>query len=293
MHLKKVFTTFLFQCLFVFLNAQQGNSPWETVAPANSFVYTDLKTAIKDATVCYRLDLSNADFLALKKVLPKAAALTNVMAFRLGNNKLSSIPSVFLEMHSLLYFQSVGNPLTTLSDSLGMWSELHFLELANTKFDTLPAGIYGCTKLQSISIFGNVDTLHITKAISSLGKSLLELKIYNTKIDTLPDNLASLSKLHKVVLYKCGLHVIPKEVLKMNQINELWLDSNSISIIPREIFSMPALTYLSLSGNRITHVPSTICFLKNLNVLDLRGNPIDPYEIHVVQALLPNCRIIF
>ncbi len=284
---------FLFSLIFISVHAQQSNSPWETVAPGGSFVYTDLKTAIKDAKVCYRLDLTGVNFINEKKTLPKVSTLTNVMAFRLGNNNLSSLPTVFLEMHSLLYFRSSGNPLTSLSDSLGMWSELHFLELSDTHFDTLPEGVYGCTLLQSISIVSNADTLHITKAISSLTKSLNELKIYNTKVDTLPDNLAALAKLHKLVLYKCGLHEIPKEVLKMNQISELWLDSNSISVIPREISSMPALTYLSLSGNRITHVPSTICFLKNLTVLDLRGNPIDPYEIHIVQALLPSCRIIF
>lgn len=283
----------LFFCFSIPVTAQSLISPWETVAPAGSFVYTDLKTAIKDAKVCYRLDLSGVDFISEKKMLPKAATLTNVMAFRLGKNNLTSLPSVFLQMHSLLYFRSIGNPLTNLPDSLGMWSELRFLELFDTHFDTLPEGIYGCTSLQSISIVANSDTLHLTKAISSLGKSLLELKIYNTKIDTLPTNLAGLSKLNKLVLYKCGLREIPAEILKMNQVKELWLDSNSISVIPREISSLSSLTYLSLSGNRIAHIPSTICFLKNLAVLDLRGNPIDPYEIHVVQALLPACRIIF
>jgi Leucine-rich repeat (LRR) protein len=263
------------------------------VAPANSFVYTDLKTAVKDASICYRLDLTGADFIKDKKIIPKASALTNVMAFRLGNNNLTSIPSAFLEMHSLVYFRSSGNPLSTLSDSLGMWSELHFLELSGTNFDTLPEGIYGCTNLLSISINSNKDTLHISKGISSLGKTLSELKIYSTVLDTLPDNFSSLSKLNKLVLYKNGLKEIPKPILQMNQLHELWLDSNSISILPREIASMSGLTYLSLSGNKIKHIPSNICFLKNLNVLDLRGNPIDPYEIHLVQALLPSCRVIF
>lgn len=290
--MRSVTIVFLFSLVFSSAYSQQ-NSPWETVAPAGSFVYTDLKTAIKDAAICYRLDLSNADFIRDKKILPKASTLTNVMAFRLGNNNISTIPTVFLQMHSLLYFRSSGNPLTTLSDSLGMWSELRFVEFADTKFDTLPEGIYGCTKLQSISITNNKDTLHFTKGISSLGKSLSELKIYSTQLDTLPEEIASLPKLNKLVFYKCNLKEIPPRLIPMNQLKELWLDSNSISKIPRNISNMTGLTYLSLSGNRIQHVPSTICFLKNLAVLDLRGNPIDPYEIRIVQALLPACRVIF
>jgi Leucine-rich repeat (LRR) protein len=290
---RKTLIAFLFSIAVFSVHAQSAISPWETVAPAGSYVYTDLKTAVKDASFCYRLDLSGADFIQEKKILPKAAVLTNVMAFRLGNNNLTSIPTVFLQMHSLLYFNSTGNPLRELSDSLGMWSELHYIEFSGTDFDTLPKGLYGCSRLLSISITENKDTLHISKDISSLGKTVNELKIYSTFLDTLPDNLTSLSKLHKLVLYKCGIKEIPKPVLQMNQLQEIWLDSNSISVLPREIINMSGLTYLSLRGNKISHIPSTICFMKNLSVLDLRGNPLDPYEIHVAQALLPSCRIIF
>ena len=287
--LRSIAITFFLSFIFISVNAQ----PWETVAPAGSFIYTDLKSAIKDAAVCYRLDLTGADFIKDKKILPKASSLTNVMAFRLGNNNLTSIPSVFLEMHSLLYFRSSGNPLHTLSDSLGMWSALQFIEFSETNFDTLPEGIYGCGRLQSISIRSNKDTLHISKGISSLGKTLSEIKIYSTQLDTLPKEIATMPKLKKLVFYKCGMKEIPTSLLQMTQLQELWLDSNSISVMPRNISSMKGLKYLSLSGNRLTHIPSTICFLQNLAVLDLRGNPIDPYEIKVVQALLPSCRILF
>lgn len=271
----------------------QAASPWETVAPADSYVYTDLKTAVKDAAICYRLDLTGQDVYKDKKVLAKTASLTNVMAFRIGNNNLSVLPSPFLRLPGVTYFRSSGNPLTTLPDSIGMWGQLRFLELYDTRFDTLPEGVYGCTRLQSISIAGNKDTLCITDGISAAGKSLAELKIYTTVIDTLPENFSTLSKLNKLVLYKCSLGSIPAPVMRLYQLNELWLDSNAITTVPREISLMSNLTYLSLRGNRITHVTSSICFLKNLTVLDLRGNPIDPYEIQCLQALLPTCRVLF
>ena len=284
------FSTLLLFC-FYFLLAPAQPSPWNSVAPAGSFVYTDLKTAVKDAAVCYRLDLTGFDFFKDKKILPKSVALTNVMAFKIGNNNLSALPSVFLQMHSLVYFHSSGNPLTTLSDSLGMWSELKYLELYDTKFDTLPEGIYGCTKLVSLRPT-NKNTLHITGGISNL-HALYELDIFHTIIDTLPESFSSMKNLQRLALYKTGLKNIPEQILPMSQLRELTLDSNSISSIPREITSMKGLTYLSLRGNKIKHVTSSICFLQNLATLDLRGNPIDPYEIKCLQALIPSCTILF
>ncbi|MEO5645044.1 MAG: leucine-rich repeat domain-containing protein [Bacteroidia bacterium] len=289
---KQICLLFIFVFIFRCLEAQVA-SPWETVAPAESFVYIDLKTAIRDASHCYRLELTGVESFKDKKVLPKATALNGLMALRLVNNNLDRIPSSFLNFPALQYFYSSGNAFTTFSDSMGMWSELRFIELSGTNFDTLPEGLYGCGKLQSVSIASNKDTLKITKGISSISKTLSEIKIYSTKLDTLPAEFFQLTKLKKVVFYKCGLAEIPAPLLQMSQLKEMWLDSNSISVLPRSITSMTSLTYLSLRGNRITHIPGTICFLTNLAVLDLRGNPIDPYEVKVAQALLPSCRILF
>ncbi|MDQ3109349.1 MAG: leucine-rich repeat domain-containing protein [Bacteroidota bacterium] len=290
---RKRFAIFLFFALSFHCLCAQVNSPWETVAPAESFIYTDLKSALKDASVCYRIELTGAEQFKDKKVLAKAGALTEVMAFRLVNNNLVTMPSSFGNFSSLKYFYSSGNPFTTLSDSLGMWSQLRFMELSGTNFDTLPGGIYGCGRMQSISVNSNLDTLTITKEISSLGKTLSEIKIYSTPVDSLPAELAQMPALRKLVFYKCGFTEMPDAFLQMNHLQELWLDSNSISVLPRSISTMSKLTYLSLRGNRITHIPGTICFLQNLTLLDLRGNPIDPYEIKIVQALLPSCRILF
>jgi Leucine-rich repeat (LRR) protein len=287
---RKFFAPILFCFSFLATHAQQ--SPWNTIAPPGAITYTDLKTAEKNASVCYRLDLTAFDFYKDKKILPKMSSLTNVMGFMIGNNNLTELPSVFLQMHSLVFFQSSGNPLTTLSDSIGMWSELKFLNLYGTNFDTLPEGIYGCTKLYSMSIANNKDTLKITDAISSMS-SLVELNIFSTVLDTLPIKFSGMKNLRRLSFYKTGLNEFPKQIVAMNELQELCLDSNTISSLPRVISEMSGLTYLSLRGNKIKHVTSSICFLKNLTTLDLRGNPIDPYEIKSLQALLPSCSILF
>jgi Leucine-rich repeat (LRR) protein len=291
--MKRVLGPLLLLLSFGKICSQNNASPWEKVAPPGALVYTDLHTALKDAAVCYRLDLTGQDLITDKKQLAKIPKLANVMALKLGNNNLTEIPLVFLSMHGLIYMQSAGNPLNHLSDSLGMLEQLRFIEFYGTNFDTLPAGITGVSRLQSLVIASNKDTLHLPKEISSLSHSLTELRIYSTKLDTLPATFASLDKLQKLVLYKCGLNYFPSPVKHLGGVKELWLDSNNIAVLPRNISIMQSLTYLSLRGNRLTHIPSTICFLTNLGVLDLRGNPIDAYEVHCLQALLPNCKILF
>ncbi|HEU4719493.1 MAG TPA: leucine-rich repeat domain-containing protein [Bacteroidia bacterium] len=278
----------------VSVHAQQPPSNWDVSAPQGSMVYTDLKTAEKEAANVYRLDLSGAgDFRKDKKNMERVASLSNLMALRLGNNSMTQLPPVFLQLPSLVYFGSSGNAFTTFPDSIGMWSNLKYMELGNTAFDSLPVAIYGLPKLQELSVNRNADTLLIPYGISSMAYSLQEFKIYNTIIDSLPADFSSLDKLKKLVLYKAGFKIFPREILGMHGLNELYLDSNNISVLPRAIGEMKGLTYLSLRGNRLTHIPSTICFLQNLSVLDLRGNPLDPYEVTCLQALLPSCEILF
>lgn len=268
-------------------------SPWETVAPSGSFVYNDIKDAAKNASSAYRMELNGPGIFLDKKQMSRIPALTSLMALRLNFNGLSQFPTQFLAVHSLVYFSSVGNPFTTLPDSIGMLSNLKFLELQQTAFDTLPEGIYGLGRLQSLMINANSDTLRFSPAVKLISKRLTDLRLYNTMLDTFPEEFGQLAQLRKLVFYKCKLNEIPPHVYALNQLSELWLDSNNISVLPSSIARMQGLTYLSLRGNRIAKIPSAICFLKELLVLDLRGNPLDPYDVQVVQALLPNCRVLF
>lgn len=281
----------LFAVCTIALAAQP--SPWETVAPSGSFIYGDIKDAAKNASTAYRMELNGAEIFLDKKQMSRIPALTSLMALRLNNNGLSQFPVQFLQVHSLVYFSSIGNPFVSLPDSIGMWSNLKFLELQQTAFDTLPEGIYGLGRLQSLMINANTDTLCLTPSVKQISKRLTDLRLYNTMLDTLPEEFTQLSQLRKLVFYKCKLNEVPPQVYALNQLSELWLDSNSIAVLPSAIARMQGLTYLSLRGNKINKIPSTICFLKELLVLDLRGNPLDPYDVQVVQALLPNCRVLF
>lgn len=277
----------------VFAQTALPVNPWESVAPAESFVYSDVRDAAKNASTAYRLQINGAEQFLDKKFAAKVASLKSLMALRINDNSLNVFPSSLLQLNSLVYFYSSGNSFTSLPDSIGMLGNLKFLEFHKTAFDTLPEGIYGLPRLQSLTIGNNSDTISFTKSVKYFSKSLIEMRIYNSILDTLPEEFGTLTALSKLVMYKCKLTEIPEPVTNLTSLSELWLDSNSIVTIPRSIARMHGLTYLSLRGNRITTVTSSICFLKNLVVLDLRGNPIDPYEVNIVQALLPNTRVLF
>lgn len=283
---------FLFCAVLVSAVCSAQTTPWETVAPPETPIFTDIKDAARTAGSAYRMELTGPELLHDKKQLAKLPELKSLMALRLINNDLTRLPSGMLSLNALVYFSSNGNPLTELSDSLGMWGNLKFIEFYKTAFDTVPEGVYGLNRLTSFTIGSNTDTLHFTSSLKYWAKNLTEFRIYNSVLDTIPSEFSLLTKLQKVVLYKCRLDSIPKVIYPLNQLSELWLDSNNIASVPRDIAALQGLTYLSLRGNRITKMPSTLSFMKNLVVLDLRGNPIEEYEVRIAEAMLPNCRVL-
>jgi Leucine-rich repeat (LRR) protein len=278
--------------IFTVVFAEAQTHPWESVAPPESPIFTDIKDATRSTGSAYRMELTGPQIFQDRKQVARFPELKSLMALRLVDNNLTRLPSPMLSLNALVYFSSNGNPLTELSDSLGMWGNLKFIEFYKTSFDTLPEGLFGLPRLTSFTIGANTDTLCFSSALKYWAKNLTEFRIYNTVLDTIPPEFSTLNKLQKVVLYKCRLDSIPKVIYPLGQLSELWLDSNNISVVPRDIASMQGLTYLSLRGNRITKLPSTLCFMKNLVVLDIRNNPIEEYEVRIAEAMLPNCRVL-
>jgi Leucine-rich repeat (LRR) protein len=268
-------------------------NPWESVAPGGSTVYTDIKEASKNADQAYRLEITGGEQFLDKKFATKVSSLHSLMALRIKDNGLNNFPNEFLRLRTVVFLSSSGNAFTSLPDSMGMMSNLKYLELHQTNFDTIPEGVYGLPRLQSLTIGNNKDTICFTSSVKYFSRSLVELRLYSTLFDTLPEEFSHMNALSKLVMYKCKLYDVPEPVTNLANLSELWLDSNYISVVPPAIAKMQGLTYLSLRGNRISKVTSSICFLKNLVVLDLRGNPMDPYEVSIVQALLPNTRVLF
>ncbi len=91
----------------------------------------------------------------------------------------------------------------------------------------------------------------------------------------------------------CGLNKVPKTIGKLSSLEQLTLDNNNIFVLPKSIYKLKNLKYLSLKSNKLTAISDYICLLKNLEVLDLRGNYFKEYDVAVLKALLPKCRVLY
>lgn len=275
------------------LHAQPGGkekTPFEFIGPPGAMVYTDLKTALKEAPLVYKMDLTGQ--LIEPKTVPKIAKLTNVQALKIGSNNFSRLPEPFTKMTALQFLSSKDNALDSLPKNFVFLQELRYLEFVGTAFDTFPAPLTYLGRLKSLQIQSNkADTLHMIKEIKHIGGTLEQLLFYNTRIDSLPHEIGELKKVKSFYAVGCSLTKLPTEIGNMKALETLVLDNNQLTALPREISKLKNLGYLSLQNNKLTNLPDQICFLTNLAVLDLRGNSISDYDAAVLKVLLPGCTI--
>jgi Leucine-rich repeat (LRR) protein len=91
---------------------------------------------------------------------------------------------------------------------------------------------------------------------------------------------------------RCGLTDVPKPVGKVATLEMLVLDDNKLTELNKRVFKLKNLKVLSLRNNQLTSISENISVLQNLEVLDLRGNTFKEFDIAVLKALLPKCRVL-
>lgn len=271
------------------MQAQQDVNPFDKYGPPGG-VYTNLKEALKDADVVYKLRIH--DQLFEPKLLPKLGSFSQLQALELASNGLTQLPVEMKNLKNMVYFASIGNALTALPEDFSNIADLMELRLHSTNLDSIPSEIVYLSRLRTLEIQNNMDTLHFPVTIGYL-PGLTSMLVFNTSIDTLPASFGNIKKLKELTLVMCGLKEVPKPIVHIATLEQLYLDNNSIKELPSGIFKMKKLKYLSLKSNNLTHIPDSVCLLKNLEVLDLRGNKFARYDIEIMQALLPKCRILY
>lgn len=273
----------------VCLQAQQDADPFDKYGPPG-VVYTNLKEALKDADMVYKLRIHDQPFEP--KLLPKLGSFSQLQALELASNGLTLLPVEIKNLKNMVYFASIGNALTALPKDFSNIADLMELRLHSTNLDSIPSEIAYLGRLRTLEIQNNTDTLHFPVTIGYLS-GLTSMVVFNTIIDTLPGSFGNIKKLKELTLVMCGLKEVPKPIVRIATLEQLYLDNNSIKELPSGIFKMKKLKYLSLKSNNLTHIPDSVCLLKDLEVLDLRGNKFAKYDIEIMQALLPKCRILY
>ncbi|MGL4597906.1 MAG: leucine-rich repeat domain-containing protein [Bacteroidia bacterium] len=283
---------FLF-CLLLLAFSVRAQQPIQLaqLVPAGSFTYTDIKSAVKESSQCYWLNLSGP-VEANAKVLAKLPSLSNLMILQLSANSYSQILPGFCTYSSLIYFSAEKNPIEFFPDSFAMLGQLKYLDLYQTSLDSFSNGMVWLPRLQSLRIVANTDTFCISKNITALERTLERLVLDSTHLDSLPASIGTLKKLKHLSLVHTGIDTLPAAIKKLTALETLLLDGNQLTELPNEIKYLKNLKVLSLRNNKIQHINSRICFLENLSVLDLRGNAISEYEVACLKVLLPGCQIL-
>jgi Leucine-rich repeat (LRR) protein len=279
-------------CPLLCLSQEALNAPFTILGPRDAMIYTDLKTAYKDAETCYKLDLRD-QVIDTAKLFHKLNKLVNLQVFAIGNNGLSSLPDELSGLNAMIYFSSTGNPLKKFSKNFGDLRNLTYMELHNTDMDSIPMEIGYLSKLKIFHIQNNTDTLGISFAIGYL-PLLNDLLIYNSHIDSIPNDIGKSRSLKRLSIVKCGLDTLPSSLGNMSMLEQLVLDQNRLTELPSSVYHMKNLKYLSIKANKFTRIPPEICFLTSLETLDIRGNQVSDYDAEIIKRLLPKgCEVIY
>ncbi|NXK31585.1 PIDD1 protein, partial [Piprites chloris] len=168
----------------------------------------------------------------------------------LSFNRLSTLPSCILHLHSLHTLLVNNNSLVALPENFGCLSKLTFFSAARNMLRDLPQSI------------GELSMLHTL----DLSENILHL---------LPEEIGNLQHCEELVLYGNSLLSIPDSLANLKSLRELSLHSNFLVTVPPSLASLPNLSKLDLQSNCLRAVPAEI---QALPFVDLRLNPLGETE---------------
>lgn len=123
-------------------------------------------------------------------------------------------------------------------------------------------------------------------------KNLRDLDLSHNKIDSIPNEISELSNLQRLNLSNNELVLLPDEIGRFTQLTYLGLNRNKIEELPASIGNLQSLETLELWDNELYKIPDEIGNLKNLKVIELRGILFSDDEVHRLDSLLPNAKVL-
>lgn len=202
-----------------------------------------------------------------------------------------------------------------LPESIGLLSELEYLNLVNLKLKHLPESMDHLFKLKYLNLNGNNLTILPIWLIEFSNKKLTEKYIKEGVLQTDVTVLGLLEvlsgeKLEKaqqnddvltweIVLHykingkgnikgiylrseKSDIGIFPEQICSLEFLEELEIPGSSIEEIPLCIGNLQSLKFLNLSFNQISIIPDSINRLKNLEHLNLIENNMSERAIKAI-----------
>jgi len=269
-----------------------------------------LKRVARTHEVCMKEARFFLDLLFLLNKIAPRLHWPDVRFWFLNRGKGQSIswvkspesPSIYaVENGHIIALNLIFFKLEELPESIGLLSELEYLNIRGNKLKSLPSSFKSLSNLKELVLAKNklendLDFIyefakhhyseHYEKerVVSSEAPVLGLLEIFKGRpIEKIEDNF-DLYELECLNFYRLNenghvigiyIHdlgvkgVFPKQICELNFLEELRLAYGSISRIPEEIGLFTSLRVLDLMDNRITEIPKTIHKLKNLEHLNL------------------------
>lgn len=195
-----------------------------------------------------------------------------------GNGVHQQIPEEIGQLDQLLSLKITGNLQGTVPASIFGLSKLRTLVIKNNYTDALdtpfPQTIGQMTNLQELELTGCLSG-NLPEELGNL-KKLKELKLWaNNLTGTIPESLTSLPSLYMLDLSGNQLEgSIPESISNLKELTSLRLSVNKLQgIIPESVGNLKKLYVLSLSSNQLEgNLPQTLSNLTNLTELRVSNN---------------------
>jgi|SRR5688572_3238874 len=248
-------------------------------------IYESYKDAIKDKTGAYKLNCINEQ---IGKNGPKLSKLMQLQLMNLENNMLTSIPSEWALLVNMYIMVSKKNPIQYIAPLFASESNLLYLELYDTKLDSLPKEIEFMSKLELLRIEGNTtDTLRISDSIKRI-PSLREVIMVNCNLYNFPEFIFRSEDIESITLVNCKVDSIPLEIQWMKKLKVLNLEGNNIKEVPYWIKNCKSLEVLNLRNNKIDNFSEWTANMPSLQYLDIRDNQLSLPDTDILRVLFKN-----
>jgi hypothetical protein len=247
-------------------------------------IYESYKDAIKNKKGAYKLSSINE---LIGKNAAKLGKLSNLQLMNLENNQITSISADWAYLTNMYIMVSKKNPIQYIDPAFLTQSNLLYLELCDTKLDSLPRQIekIGVELLRLIN--NTSDTLRISDSIKRM-VNLKEIVIADANLYHFPSFICRSKKVESVTLINCKIDSIPEEVQWMENLKILNLQGNNIKEIPSFIKNCKKLEVLILKDNKIDNFSEWIALLPKLEFLDITGNMLSLPDTDILRVLFKN-----
>ena len=196
------------------------------------------------------------------------------------------------KLYQLLSSPDEANIVLAIEIAKGVIPELNLEEILKY-YSELHYGIFGNMSVDVKTQITELNEPRLGVHLDSFAYFPEHLVGYPKEITKLPENFTTLTHLEELDLSQVNLKELPENFGNLKKLRMLDLSLNALRSLPESFGDLEHLQILYLDSNQLSSLPESFKNLKKMTLLQLENNPLPMPEIKSIQALLPNCQVIF